>query len=223
MIQIQSPPLSEWFTEARARIERGWDCISLTTGEEGTWKSLLMRKFARKVDPKFNVDHIHFKQEDFLEDVQSLEPGRAAVLDEWKGNRRQAMHGFRMDWLDWTKDNREQMLYVFVGYPHVGQVETETLNTRIAYWLHKPNRPKYTIRRRSSKLVFTPEGEPKNNTKFPVFGNYTMTGDNDPLRSEYETKKQAHMRGKRVKREDGSEKPAFNREALKVLKVAKGK
>jgi len=194
--------LERWFEEQRAVIAANNDAIHLCSGEEGTWKSLWMRKCAAYLDPQFNVDHIHFTQEDFMDDVADLEPGRAVVLDEFDGHRRLAMHGSRMRFLRWVKNNREKSLHVWIGYPQAGTFEKDLLYSRIRYWEYKPNRPQVRIRRRTTREGFTLKAEPINITKFPVVGNYTLTGDNDPLRAAYTAKKKAHMRDTALDRDD---------------------
>lgn len=186
--------IEDWFKRQEKLILEAWDNIHLVTGEEGSWKSLWMRKCARRLDSKFSVDHIHFTQDDFLNDAAGLEPGRAIVLDEFRGHRRLAMHGDRMEFLDFTKECRELSLHIFIGFPHVSQFERDLLNSRIRWWEHKPTREEVQIRQRVSHLGFDKTGEPMVNTTFPLVGRFLVTGKNDPLRPEYQSKKEARMR-----------------------------
>lgn len=186
--------IEDWFQDQDRLINNAWDNVHLVTGEEGTGKSLWMRKCARRMDPAFTIDRIHFTQDDCLTDVANLPVGSSVVLDEFRGHRRLAMHGDRMEFLDFLKECRAQGLNLWIGYPHVSQFERDILNNRIRWWEHKPSRGLVEIRKRVSNLVFDKTGEPKVSTKWPLVGRFPVTDQNDPLRPAYDAKKDARMR-----------------------------
>jgi len=186
--------IDSWFEDQRRLIANEYDNIHLVTGREGTGKSLWMRKIARRLDPEFNVDHIHFTTEDFRADVATLKPGRAVVLDEFRGHRRLAMHKERTDFLDFVKECRGLFLHIFIGYPRVTTFERDLVTDRISYWSHFRKRGIVEIRKPTTSLVFGMDGQPMEPTKYPLVARFPVTDKNDPLRAAYLAKKQSRMR-----------------------------
>lgn len=186
--------IDPWFEDQARLIRNDYDNIQLVTGREGTGKSLWMRKCARRLDPAFDVSHIHFTVEDFRQDVASLQRGRAIVLDEFRGHRRLAMHKERTDFLDFVKECRGLGLHIFIGYPRVTTFERDLVTDRISYWSHFRKRGIVEIRKPTTSLVFDMDGQPLEPTKYPLVARFPVTDKNDPLRQSYSAKKQARMR-----------------------------
>ncbi len=208
MQAVKLKSLKPWFKAQEALILDAFDNVHIVTGEEGNWKSLWMRKCAKRVDPKFTVEHIHFTQPDFLDDAVGLEPGRALILDEFRAHKRLAMHGERQEFLDFLKECREMALHVWIGYPRVTQIDNDIME-RVRWWEHKPKREVVEIRQRVSSLAFDQYGKPAMNTSFPHIGSFPVTGDNDPFRWPYQEKKVARMRDRAARfRENHEENPA---------------
>jgi len=189
--------ISGWIQDQLVLIDAEWDNVHLITGEEGAGKSLLARKLARKLDPAFTVDRIHFSQDDYLDQAAALNEGDAIVLDEFRGHRRLAMSGDRMEFLDFTKECRALRLHQFIVFPHINQFERDLLTNRIRYWERVPRRGFFEIRERQSSLKFkkTKQGpEPYVETRWPMVGQFPFTEGNDPLKPAYTAKKMARMR-----------------------------
>lgn len=189
--------ITEWLDDQHKNVQGEWDNVHLVTGEEGVGKSLWMRKVARKLDPELTVDQIHFTQDGYLEQAATLDVGRAIIMDEFRGHRRLAMTGDRLEFLDFTKECRAMSLHQFIGYPHINQFERDLLTNRIRWWEHIPCRGLVEIRERKSILKFrrTRDGpEPYMETRWPLVGKFPFTTDNDPLRLPYLAKKKARMR-----------------------------
>lgn len=221
--------IDPWFEDQAKLIRNEFDNIQLVTGREGTGKSLWMRKCARRLDPLFSVDRIHFTMEEFRADVASLPPGRAVVLDEFRGHRRLAMHGERMEFLDFVKECRGLFLHIFIGYPRVTTFERDLVTDRISYWSHFRKRGIVEIRKPTTDLVFGLDGQPLEPTKYPLVGRFPVTDKNDPLRGAYLAKKQARMRqraamGEEVPAppppvEDRSKRPMVNPSILAAVQA----
>jgi len=187
--------IGQWFDDCRVLPDEEWDDLMLFTGEEGAGKSRKMRQIMRKLDPTFGVDRIHFTQDDFLDQAATLDPGQAIVLDEWRGHKRLAMHGDRMEFLDFTKEMRGLGLHVGIGYPHVDQAEKDILFQRIRWWCYSASRELLVVHRRLSRQRLGPEGKPITEVRFKEVGKFPFPPDApDPLGPEYRVKKEARMR-----------------------------
>jgi len=67
----------------RKRIKHNKNCIIAIVGETGSGKSYASLRLAEQLDPKFNVNRIAFKAEEFLNLLeQDLPSGSAIVFDE---------------------------------------------------------------------------------------------------------------------------------------------
>jgi len=191
----QYAEIGEWFDYCRVLPEDEWDDIHLFTGEEGSGKSRKMRQIMRKLDPGFGIDRIHFTQDDFLEQAVTLNPGDAIVLDEWRGHRRLAMHGERMEFLDFTKECRGLGLHVGIGFPHVDQAERDILFQRIRWWNYSPTRGELIVHLRTGNQRLGPDGKPVTDVRFHKVGRFPFPAEApDPLGPEYRAKKEARMR-----------------------------
>lgn len=196
------PDITAWLAAQHVRIDDDYDNIHLVTGEEGFGKSLWMRKVARKLDPTFTLDRIHFEQDDYLDQASELPKGSCIILDEYRGHRRLAMTGDRLEFLDFLKECRGMNLHQFIGYPHVNQFEKDILNDRIRYWEDIPRRGLVDIFERKSERRFRkgPTGpEPYKHITWPQIAKFPVTVANDPLRIGYLAKKEARMRDRRAR------------------------
>jgi hypothetical protein len=196
-VKLEFPSYKPWFEECRHIVseESDYDDIHVYTGEEGSGKSLLMRMVFPRLDPTFTVDRIHFTQEAFLNQLGELEPGQAVVLDEFRGHKRMAMHGDRLEMLDTLKEIRGLRLHVGIGFPHVTQLEGDILYQRIRWWNHIPHRGELLIHRRVAKVRTGVDGKPVVDVRFPLAGRLPVPSDlPDPLGPAYYQKKNARMR-----------------------------
>lgn len=189
--------IGEWFEDCRALPDEEWDDVHLFTGEEGSGKSRKMRQIARKLDASFTLDRIHFTQNDYLEQAATLQPGQAIVLDEWRGHKRLAMHGERMEFLDFMKECRGLGLHMLIGFPHVDQAERDFLFQRVRWWNYSPDRYSLHVRKRTSRQRVGKDGLPETETRFnpKPDGIFPFPPDApDPLGAPYKAKKEARMR-----------------------------
>lgn len=213
--------IGNWFDDCRALPEDEWDDIHLFTGEEGYGKSRKMRQIMRKLDHTFSVDRIHFTQDEFLDQAVTLDPGQAIVLDEWRGHKRLAMHGERMEFLDFTKECRGLGLHVGIGFPHVTQAEKDILFQRVRWWNHSPVRELLQVYKRISNARLDSEGHPMVDVRFKMVGKFPFPPDApDPMAREYGVKKEARMRDRaaRFREAHGKElQPAASRLNLAAL------
>lgn len=207
-----------WCKQQHALIASDWDNINLVTGREGTGKSAWMRKVAKALDPGFNVDHIHFEAEDFHADVASLPPGRAVVLDEFRGHRRLAMHKERTDFLDFVKECRGLRLHIFIGFPRITNFERDLVTDRISYWSHLRSRGLVELRKPTTDLSFGLDGQPVENTRYPMVGHYSFKDRKDAA---YTNKKNARMKERaagflnQAEEKPAQATPAFNEAAFR--------
>lgn len=186
-----------WFDECRrlVREETDYDDIHVFSGEEGVGKSKAMRLIFRHLDPTFDLSRIHFTQDDFLNQAATLPPGSGIILDEWRGHKRLAMHGDRMEMLDFLKECRGLNLHIGIGYPHITQLEGDVLYQRLRWWNHIPERGILEIHRRNSKTRIGKDGRPEVQVRFPIEGRLPIPKDApDPLGPGYYEKKEARMR-----------------------------
>lgn len=196
---MASPPIETIYAAYQRRTDYALDNYTLVTGDWGMWKSLWARKFTAKVSArKLTVDHIHFTQEEWNQDFVTLRPGDGLIMDEWRAHKRLAMHGFRQEQLDTNKEGRQIGSNATFCYPDAGEIDGDLLK-RFEWWHHKPDRGTVVIRRKVSKLIFTPDGKPLTDVKWPKVGRYPVTGKNDPLRVPYEAKKDDRMRDRRAR------------------------
>lgn len=186
--------VDDWLRDQAKLVDQEWDNIHLVTGDEGVGKSRWMRKCARRIDPTFTVERIHFTQDDFLDQATTLPPGASIILDEFRGHRRLAMHGDRMEFLDFAKECRALLLNMWIGFPHVAQFERDLLHSRIRWWEHLPRRGQVVVRKRVGETVFDMSGEPKASTKFPIVAKFPLPDSPDKLEREYLAKKHERMR-----------------------------
>lgn len=168
-----------------------------------------MRKVARRLDPSFNVARIHFTQDDFLQDAVQLKPGSSIVFDEFRGHRRLAMHGDRMEFLDFAKECRGLRLHIFIGFNRATAIDRDLLTDRISYWHHVRRRGLVEIRKPTTELIFDKDGQPIEKTHYPMVGMFPFTAANDPLKPAYDVKKDERMRDRaaRFRESHGQEAP----------------
>lgn len=205
-----------WLNDMARLIRNDYDNLNLITGREGRGKSTWIRKVARKLDPAFSVAHIHFNQEDFFRDAVSLPPGRAVVLDEFRGHRRLAMHGDRMEFLDFAKECRGLRLHIFIAFNRATAIDRDLLTDRISYWHHIRKRGLVEIRKPTTELMFDKDGQPIEKTYYPLVGVFPFTDKGDPLKSEYLTKKDARMRDRAARFQEAHGTPATLEEEPKA-------
>lgn len=187
--------IGDWFADCRALPDDEWDDIHLFTGEEGYGKSRKMRQIFRKLDPTFDVSRIHFSQDEFLDQAVTLNPGQAIVLDEWRGHKRLAMHGDRMEFIDFTKECRGLGLHIGIGFPHVEQAERDVVFKRIRWWCDSTERTVLQVYRRHARNRLDKEGHPTTDVRFQLVGKFPFPPDApDPLGAEYRVKKNERMR-----------------------------
>lgn len=184
--------IRQWFAEEDRVIALNLDSITLYTGDEGAGKSLTMLAVNYiKTGGRFNIDRVHFEQEDFMADCIALEPGSAVQLDEFDGHRRMAMHGKRLKFLKFLKERRALRLRMSIGFPHVDQMERDILTSRIRYWVDIPERGLIVIHRRRSKTINRPGEPPKKVVDFPEAGRFRIDEPTGPLIKLYDAKKAA--------------------------------
>ena len=212
-----------WEEDQRRLIAQDWDNINLVTGREGTGKSAWMRRCAKRLDPAFSVEHIHFEAEDFHADVHRLSPGRAVVLDEFRGHRRLAMHKERTDFLDFVKECRGLRLHIFIGFPRITNFERDLVTDRISYWSHLRTRGLVEIRKPTTELMFDYNGEPLEKTRYPMVAHFRFKDQPDPA---YSAKKAARMKERaagflntKEEKQEGVV-PKFNEEAFRAAVLA---
>ncbi len=195
MAQAEFSNYTEWFADCHKAIDANYDDIHLFTGEEGRYKSRKMRTIFRSLDPTFTVDRIHFNQDDFLEQAVTLEPGQSIVLDEFRGHKRLAMHGDRLEFLDFLKECRGLRLHMGIGFPQVTSFEGDIVYKRIRWWVHSPSRPIVLVHRRSAESKLGSDGKPIDIIRFQQPSPLPFPDDTaDPMRKAYEAKKDIRMR-----------------------------
>jgi hypothetical protein len=204
--------IGEWFEDCRELPDGQWDDVHLFTGEEGAGKSRKMRQIAARLDKGFSLERIHFTQDEFLNQAATLNPGDAIVLDEWRGHKRLAMHGERMEFLDFMKECRGLGLHMLIGFPHVDQAERDFLFQRVRWWNYSPDRFTLQVRKRISSQRVGKDGLPETVTKFNMNpeGRFMFPPDApDPLEVAYNAKKYARMRDRaaRYRESHGKELP----------------
>jgi hypothetical protein len=82
----------------KERIDRGFDCLIMVTGERGAGKSTIVLQTALAIDPNFSVDNVAFRVEEFSEVFARNKPGSEGhypqiIMDE---------AGFSMHATDWA-------------------------------------------------------------------------------------------------------------------------
>ena len=66
-------------------VKKNYDGFILVVGREGFGKSTLSFQMAKYLDPTFNLDHVVFTAEQFLEAVKHAKKFEAIVFDETMG------------------------------------------------------------------------------------------------------------------------------------------
>lgn len=224
-MKLEFQSYKPWFDECRGitSAESDYDDIHVFTGEEGVGKSKLMRGVFPRLDPTFGVDRIHFTQDDFLNQLGTLNPGQAIVLDEFRGHKRMAMHGDRLEMLDTLKEIRGLRLHVGIGFPHVTQLEGDILYQRIRWWNHIPRRGELLVHRRIATVRTGKDGKPVVDVRFPEAGRLPIPKDMpDPMGPDYYRKKDARMKDRvaRYKESHGGKAPVPAGLALPGLQEA---
>lgn len=186
--------ISELHDDQRKLIANNYDDWNLVTGRVGNGKSKWARKNARKLDPTFGLERIHFDETPFWKQYVSLRPGQAIILDEFKGHRRAAMHGERIDLLEKIKRVRSRFLHVFVVYDRVSTLDRDLLTDRNAYWHHLEQKGNAQVRQPSTKLRFKMDSTPIEPTSYPLVGDFPFTPWEPPgFEEAYERKKHAEQ------------------------------
>lgn len=224
-MKLEFQSYTPWFEECRriTSAESDYDDIHVFTGEEGVGKSKLMRAVFPNLDPTFDVSRIHFTQDDFLNQLGTLSPGQAIVLDEFRGHKRMAMHGDRLEMLDTLKEIRGLRLHVGIGFPHVTQLEGDILYQRIRWWNHIPRRGELLVHRRIANVRTGKDGKPAVDVRFPLAGRLPIPKETpDPHGVAYYQKKDARMRDRvaRYKEAHGGKPLEASTFALPELKEA---
>lgn len=184
--------IRQWVQEEDYYIRQKFDSLTLWTGDEGFGKSYTMIAKHKASDPNFNVDRIHMEEEPFMQDCVSLAPGSAVQLDEFKGHRRMAMHGHRLDFLTFLKERRSLRLRMGIGFPHVTQIDRDILNSRVRYLAHTPQRGLLQVYSRQSRTVVLPNGEIRVNVRWPHRGTFVIMEPKGALIDQYDVKKDAY-------------------------------
>jgi hypothetical protein len=224
-MKLEFPSFAPWFEECRriTSAESDYDDIHVFTGEEGSGKSKDMRVIFPRLDPTFSVDRIHFTQDDFLNQLGTLEPGQAIVLDEFRGHKRMAMHGDRLEMLDTLKEIRGLRLHVGIGFPHVTQLEGDILYQRIRWWNHIPRRGELLVHRRIANVRTGKDGKPVVDVRFPLAARLPVPKETpDPMGTAYYQKKDARMRDRvaRYKEALGGKTPVTEKFPMPGLQEA---
>lgn len=203
-------------------IANNYDDWNLVTGRVGNGKSKWARKLCRKLDPLgkkdpygfWLLDRIHFSEEAFWDDYENRAPGDVIILDEFRGHRRAAMHGDRIDFLMEMKEKRARRVHAFIVYDRVASLDRDLLTDRNAYWHHIEQRGRVQVRQPYTTLKFRPDTkrgvEPIEPTKYPLVGDFKGFTAIEPAGFEeaYEAKKK-RMTAHRD--DDGERAPAWRR------------
>ncbi len=117
----------DWLELLRRRVRKDKNNLCVFIGETGSGKSWAALDAARKMDPRFSIDHVHFTIPAFLEDIQAIiearENGtphcRTLILDEAAVgfNARKAMYKDNIDFADLLAIFRYLNLTVFFTFP----------------------------------------------------------------------------------------------------------
>lgn len=199
--QLKFPFIEDLHQAQRALIRQMLDDWNLVTGRVGKGKSKWARKNARKLDPTFTVNRIHFHEEPFRdrnnvrqpgfwEQYDVLNPGQCIILDEFKGHKRAAMHGERLDLLDRIKRVRSRRVHAFVVYDRVSSLDKDLLTDRNAFWHHLEERFQVQVRQPRTSLRFKPDSTPIEPTSYPLVGDFPFTAWEPPgVEDRYQRKK----------------------------------
>jgi hypothetical protein len=117
----------DWLDLLRRRVAKDKNNLVVFVGQTGSGKSWAALDAARKMDPQFSINHVHFTIEDFLDDIADVidarEDGRTVcqtlILDEAAVgfNARKSMHGANIDFADLLAIFRYLNLTVFFTFP----------------------------------------------------------------------------------------------------------
>lgn len=167
-----------------------YDDWNLVTGRVGKGKSKWARKNARKLDPTFTIDRIHFNEDDFWDQYITLRPGACIILDEFDGHRRASMRGERITFLERMKRTRSRRVHAWIVYDRVASLDRDLLTDRNAYWHHAEVRGRMQVRQPATQLKFTHKSEPIEPTKYPLVGDFDFTEWEPPgFEAAYDAKK----------------------------------
>lgn len=100
--------------------KNNYDGFILIVGREGFGKTTLAFQIAKYVDPTFNLDHVVFTAEQFLEAVDNAERYSAIVFDETMGylSSRGSMSKFNKVLIKVMSEMRSKNLFVFLNIPN---------------------------------------------------------------------------------------------------------
>lgn len=131
--------------EAKHRVNQGFDCIIMVTGERRTGKSTFVEQCAVEIDKTFSVDHICFKLEDFnnrIRDAPYADPETKlypqVVLDE------AGVDLFSQEWWSLVQRNFTKKLEViglkrliiWLVLPHRTKLNKAIREDMVHMWLH---------------------------------------------------------------------------------------
>lgn len=199
---------AEWVKWKKRRIAKQYDDQTLFTGLEGSGKSTLAMKVLSQLDPRFNIDRVHFELDSFLDQYVTLKPGDAILLDEFQGHRRESMRGHRMEYLDHIKEVRALRIHAGVVFNRFTNLDRDLITDRINDWVQIDiPRALFTLRHPKSRVIFDRMGEPHDRTVYPIGGRFPFTADLDPeLKAAYDAKKLARMRDRAARRRNDEPK-----------------
>lgn len=199
--------IREWIAEEDALIAKGYDSITVYTGEEGTGKSYAMLARQKLADPSFHkagewskgwrptlpTDRVVFEEEDAMRLALSLQPGQAFQLDEADAHRRGANTRARKKFLKFLKERRSLRLRWAVGYPHINQVDRDILRSRVRYRAHQAVRGVLEVK---SRVVVREEHDRQGNPipviRWPVRGRFAIPDISGfSIVADYDPKKEA--------------------------------
>jgi len=192
---LKYPTIDELQNDQRRLVANHYDDWNLVTGRVGKGKSTYALKSARKLDAKFTVkDRVFWDEEAFWQRYSTLEPGSCIILDEFNGNRRAAMHGERISFLERMKRTRSRRIHAWIIYDRVDSLDRQLLTDRNAYWHHLEYRGSVLVRQPDTKLVFKLDGTPIEPTKYPIVADFDFTAWLPPgWKEEYERLKDEAM------------------------------
>lgn len=193
--QLRYPRIEDLHRAQRALIANQYDDWNLVTGRVGKGKSKWARKNARKLDPSFGLDRIHWREESFWAQYVTLKPGQCIILDEFNGHRRAAMHGERLSFLERMKRVRSRFVHAWIVYDRVSSLDRDLLTDRNAFWHHTEVRGNMQVRQPYTSLRFKHDSTPIEPTKYPLVGDFEgFTGWEPPgFEEAYERRKDEEM------------------------------
>jgi hypothetical protein len=224
--------IRQWIAEEDALIRRGYDSITVYTGEEGTGKSyaMLVRQnladptffrpgaWSEGWEPKLPTDRVVFNEGHAERLAVTLPPGSALQVDELDAHKRGAMTRQRRQFLKVLKEKRKLGLRWALGFPHIDQLDKDILRSRVRYRAHQDVRGLLVVKSRVKVREEVDKwGNPRHVIRWDVRGRFPIPDVSGyPITKAYEKKKDAFTHRREFADEEAAEDFAprlFDREA----------